>query len=182
MSDIAMPTMWITQNDPLASGAGYVGPVGRLIVHVDGSGVPHLHVKTDDSDNNAWDVIGAVPGPQGPQGDPGPTGATGATGPAGPTADTVSSVATSNVSVSSAGTVVRVDPTSAGFNVTLPAAMGLGGRVITIKNVSHSANAITVLPTGGDTIDGDASQALSGDRFFCGFQSDGVSDWMITRA
>lgn len=120
-------------------------------------------------------------GPTGPQGAAGPAGAAGPQGPAGPTADTVTAVLTSSATLA-VGAVARVDPTGGAFSVTLPAASGVGGQTITIKNVSHSFNAITVLPTGSDTVDSEASQVLSGDKFFCGFQSDGVSDWMIVKA
>ncbi len=95
---------------------------------------------------------------------------------------TISAVAIANTAPGAASQVVRVNPTAGGFNVTLPAAASFTGQTIVVKNVSSSTNIVVVLPTGGDTIDGAASVSLSGDRFFCGFTSDGVSDWMITKA
>jgi NADH:ubiquinone oxidoreductase subunit F (NADH-binding) len=91
-------------------------------------------------------------------------------------------VQTANVVLVSANQVVRVDPSAGGFNVTLPAAVGLGGQIIIIKNVTTSTNIVTVLPSGADTIDGLASQLLTGDHFQIQFISDGVNSWMITGA
>jgi len=94
----------------------------------------------------------------------------------------VSAVATTNVAPVSAQQIVRVNPTGGSFSVTLPSAASFTGQAIYVKNVSTSENLITVLPTGGDTVDGTASVTLNGERFFCGFASDGVSDWMIIGA
>jgi hypothetical protein len=91
-------------------------------------------------------------------------------------------VQTANVVLVSANQVARLDPTAGGFSATLPAAAGLGGQVIILKNVSTSTNIVTVLPTGADTIDGLTSQLLTGDHFQASFISDGVSSWMITGA
>jgi hypothetical protein len=91
-------------------------------------------------------------------------------------------VQTSSVVLVSANQVVRVDPSGGGFNVTLPAAAGLSGQSIIIKNVAISTNVITVLRSGADTIDGLTSQQLSGDHFQIQFTSDGISAWMITGA
>jgi hypothetical protein len=91
-------------------------------------------------------------------------------------------VQSANVVLVSANQVVRVDPSGGGFNVTLPAAAGLGGQIIILKNVTISTNIVTALPSGGDTIDGLASQQLSGDHFLIQCISDGVSSWMITGA
>ena len=66
--------------------------------------------------------------------------------------------------------------------MTLPAAVGFGGQIILLKNVSTSTNIVTVLPSGADTIDGLTSQLLTGDHFQVQLVSDGVSSWMITGA
>lgn len=78
------------------------------------------------------------------------------------------------------GELVRCDPSSAGFTVTLPTAVSLAGRQIAVKNTTSSANAITFNTTGGQTIDGAASGATSiaagfGSRVFV---SDGAN-WMV---
>jgi hypothetical protein len=91
-------------------------------------------------------------------------------------------VQTANVALVSANQVERLDPTAGVFSVTLPAAAGFGGQVIILKNVSTSTNIVTVLPAGGDTIDGLASQLLTGDHFQVQLISDGVNSWMITGA
>lgn len=82
MSDTAMPTVWITANDPAHSGNGFPGPIGRMCVYVE-SGVPSLHIKTSDSNDNAWTDLVGPQGPAGAQGSTGATGATGATGSSG---------------------------------------------------------------------------------------------------
>jgi hypothetical protein len=87
-----------------------------------------------------------------------------------------------NTVLSATSQIVRVNPTAGAFNVTLPAAVGARGESIVIKNVFPSANVVTVLPTGGDTIDGAVTYPLSGDHFFAQFASDGVSEWMVVGA
>ena len=93
MPDVAMPTIFITPNNPQQPGNGYSGPTGRLCVYVDGGNVPRLEVKTSDSNDNAWQILGAQgpagsTGAQGPAGPTGPSGATGAQGATGPTGAT----------------------------------------------------------------------------------------------
>jgi len=75
---------------------------------------------------------------------------------------------------------VQCDPTAAPFNVTLPSAAASGGAaVINVKNKTGSVNSVTVLPSGGDTIDLGPSVDIPafGSQTFV---SDGVSDWMIS--
>jgi hypothetical protein len=76
--------------------------------------------------------------------------------------------------------IVRCDPSAGGFNVTLPLAFNRLGMPITVKNVTASANAITILPSGADTIDGAASASIAAGFGSLTFASDGVSEWMIT--
>jgi hypothetical protein len=96
-----------------------------------------------------------------------------------PTGLTVTAVQTANVVLTSSSNVVRVNPTGGAFSVTLPAASTVGGQSTIVKNVSSSGNLITVLPGGGDTIDGLAQATLSGDHFKWWVISDGASGWMI---
>jgi hypothetical protein len=56
---------------------------------------------------------------------------------------------------------VFADATTAAFAVTLPLAANFVGKPITIKKIDVSTNAVTVTPTGGDTIDGAANVPLA---------------------
>jgi len=79
-----------------------------------------------------------------------------------------------------ANMTVRCDPLTAGpMAVTLPSANGQPGNEIIIKNVTGSANSISIAPIGGDTIDGAPALILGGSRAVVKLQSDGVSDWMV---
>jgi hypothetical protein len=77
---------------------------------------------------------------------------------------------------------VRCDPTSAGFTVTLPSAgdgpQGGIGNQIKIKNVSNSANTITVDGNGSQMIDGALTFSMSSARECITLESDG-SSWMV---
>lgn len=101
------------------------------------------------------------------------------TGPSGVVAPTVLATVTSNTVLSTANVIAKVDPTSAAFTLTLPAASTNAGLPVIVKNVSHSVNIVTLLPAGSDTVEALASQQFSGDRFSCHLVSDGVSDWMV---
>jgi hypothetical protein len=73
-----------------------------------------------------------------------------------------------------------VNPTGGAFTATLPAAAGLRGQTIRIKNTTASTNNVTLAAAGGDTIDGAATVVLSGDHFFFAVTSDGVHTWYVT--
>lgn len=77
--------------------------------------------------------------------------------------------------------VARVDTTSGPVAITLPPAFNNRGLTTIVKDVggAAAANAITVVPTGTDTIDGGASAGISVNKGSLRFVSDGVSDWLI---
>jgi hypothetical protein len=133
-----------------------------------------------DAKVEALAVLGGTRGEQGKRGKRGHQGPAGPTGPIGgrvPPRWGISARATSNVT-GIGGYVMRVDPTLGGFSVSLPIAVNNAGEQITIKNQSTSANVITILPTGGDTIDGGVSATIAAARGSLIFISDGISDWM----
>lgn len=78
------------------------------------------------------------------------------------------------------GQLVRMDPTGGARIVDLPAinAQNAGGT-IAVKNVTASANAITLTPAGADTIDGAATAVIAVARGSLTIVSDGVSNWNI---
>lgn len=93
---------------------------------------------------------------------------------------TIDPTTQSGVFTASYDTLHKVNPTSGGFNITIPDPSGVTGSMITIKNQSDSANQINLVSSGVYTIDGQASQSFSGGRISIDLVSDGNSDWMIT--
>lgn len=84
------------------------------------------------------------------------------------TVDTIASTALSvrRVLFLEAGTVaigvyIKCDATAGAFALTLPIAANIDGRVLFIKKIDSTANAITVTRTGSDLIDGATTQLLS---------------------
>lgn len=74
---------------------------------------------------------------------------------------------------------VRVDPSAGGFTLTLPVvAPGNSGYMIGVKNMTTSANTITIVGAGSDTVDGGASITIAASRGIRWLMSDGVSEWM----
>jgi hypothetical protein len=79
------------------------------------------------------------------------------------------------------GDVQRCDPTGGAFTVNLPLISAANrGQAIKIKNVSASANVITIDPSGAQTIDGVATVTIAAAQGFREIVSNGVSEWMIT--
>lgn len=75
------------------------------------------------------------------------------------------------------GTVLG-DATSGAFNVTLPTAVGITGRMYTVKKIDSSGNAVTIATTSSQTIDGVTTKAISTQYTSYTVQSDGAN-WMI---
>ena len=73
-------------------------------------------------------------------------------------------------------TVVLADATAAAFTVTLPTPTS--GRMVTVKKVDASANAVTVGPAAAETIDGAASATLAAQWDVATFVSDGTN-WFV---
>lgn len=65
------------------------------------------------------------------------------------------------------------------FNVTFPTALLSANTAIAVQKNSTDTNIVTILPTGGDTIQGKSSLTLSyfGDAVY--LVSDGTSNWVI---
>jgi len=56
--------------------------------------------------------------------------------------------------------VIVVDAAAGNVTITLPTAVGINGKLYTIKRIDATANVVTVQGTGGETIDDDADQDL----------------------
>jgi hypothetical protein len=68
---------------------------------------------------------------------------------------------TTTYAVLTADEILTGDAAGGAFSITLPTAVGVTGRAYTIKRINSGANAVTVATTGGQTIDGAATVALS---------------------
>ena len=80
--------------------------------------------------------------------------------------------------------IARVDTNGGPVTITLPSAFNNRGLSVIVKDVGGQAttNNITIVPSGGDTVDGAAAQIIAVDRRSLTFTSDGTSDWLITAA
>jgi len=79
--------------------------------------------------------------------------------------------------------LARFDPTGtgpAGQTVTLPAITAANeGCPVIVKNASSDSTVITIVPAGGDAIDGGANAVIAVGFGSLEFRSDGVSNWEI---
>lgn len=64
--------------------------------------------------------------------------------------------------------VIAANASTGSFSVTLPTAVGITGKIYTVKKVDSSANTVTVATTSAQTIDGQSNEVLS-------FQYDGIT-------
>jgi hypothetical protein len=76
--------------------------------------------------------------------------------------------------------VVRADATAGPLVIGLPNAVaGTEGRLYVVKKVDPTANAVTLLPAPGDSIDGAAAQVLASPSSYVQLACDGLGTWMI---
>lgn len=71
------------------------------------------------------------------------------------------------------------DASGAAFDVDLPPAASAEGFSVRVKKVDASANAVTVVPDGAETIDGAGSYTLSSQYDVVTVVSDGTSWWIV---
>jgi hypothetical protein len=74
--------------------------------------------------------------------------------------------------------VILADATGGAFTVTLPTAVGHGGKVFTVKRTNSGANAVTVGTTSSQTIDGTTTAVLAAQYALRTVVSDG-SNWQV---
>ena len=86
--------------------------------------------------------------------------------------------ATGNYGLLASDEVLLGNATTVGFNVTLPTAVGIKGRRFLVKKIDASANVVTVVTSGGQTIDGAANVALGAQWARVVVISDGAN-WII---
>ena len=73
---------------------------------------------------------------------------------------------------------VAVDCSGGVKIITLPTAVDREGRVYIIKKVDSSGNAVTVTPSGGQTIDGAANYSLASQYKYVSLISNGAN-WLV---
>lgn len=73
--------------------------------------------------------------------------------------------------------IILANAVGGSFSVTLPAALGLLGKKLTINKVDTSANSVTILRSGSDLILGEVSQVYIAPYTSVTWVSDGVSNW-----
>jgi hypothetical protein len=150
---------------------------GYTVTYIDSDGkiwpvVPLSVWCIEPSDYVPGDAV-TVPTSQ----DPLAQGPQGEAGPVGPGNLTVTAVKTTTYTAA-AGELVLCDPTSAGFTVTLPTAVGVSGQTVAVKNASDSYNLVTVATTSAQTIDGASTYEIDGPRYGVRFVSDGAN-WVV---
>jgi len=75
--------------------------------------------------------------------------------------------------------IVKADATSGAFTTTLPTAVGVTGKLYTIKRTNSGSNAVTVGTTSSQTIDGSTTYTLANQYDAITVYSDG-SNWQST--
>jgi hypothetical protein len=85
---------------------------------------------------------------------------------------------TTTYSIATTDGSIFCSATSAAFTVTLPTAVGVGGKIYSIKKTDNSTNAVTIATTSSQTIDGLTTQTLGIYNAWLTLQSDG-SNWQI---
>lgn len=91
---------------------------------------------------------------------------------------------TANAAVTSSDNVVLGNTNGGGFSITLDSAASMydsddtDTAQVTIRQINHNGNTLTVLPSSGNTIDGSTSYELTNNSGAT-FVSDGTNIWSI---
>lgn len=83
------------------------------------------------------------------------------------------------ITLNEADKVVLVDASAAPVTISLPTAASARNRQYTVKKVDSSANAVTVDPSGAETIDDAATLVISTQYTSRTFKSDGTEWWIL---
>jgi hypothetical protein len=88
---------------------------------------------------------------------------------------------TANYTASVSDHTILGNTSIAAFNITLPLASSVSGRIYTIKKISADVNAVTILRngSGSDLIDGNTSLSLGAQYSSYTLQSDGTGWYVI---
>lgn len=85
---------------------------------------------------------------------------------------------TANTTATATDHTILGDTTSAAFQLTLPTAVGITGRMYTLKRTNSGANNLTVGTTSSQTIDGSTTYVMTTQYKYITVQSDGAN-WVI---
>lgn len=85
---------------------------------------------------------------------------------------------TANYTMTIAETTAFCDATSGAFTVTLPTAVGISGRIYTVKKTDSGINGVTVGTTSSQTIDGSTTYSLATQYKYVSVQSNNAN-WFI---
>ncbi len=115
-------------------------------------------------------------GEQGPPGPTGPIGPPGADAVGGPVAI---STKTASYSILLTDNVILADSTAAPITLTLPSPASAPGRVFFVKKIDSSANAVSMIVSGGANIDYLASQSTTVQGYAWTLICDGSQYWLF---
>jgi hypothetical protein len=86
---------------------------------------------------------------------------------------------TADYSATENDAVILADATSGGITITLPVAVGMAGKALTVKKLDATANTVTVDGAASETIDGAATHVLSSQYDVVRIVCDGTGWWVI---
>lgn len=75
--------------------------------------------------------------------------------------------------------LILANVTGSGFTITLPPAATAKGLHLTLKRIDNVGGAVTISPSGSDTIEGATSRSLSAQFASVSLISDGVATWYV---
>jgi hypothetical protein len=85
---------------------------------------------------------------------------------------------TANYTAAAGDSTITVDTSTAAVTITLPTAVGISGRMYTIKKVTSDGNAVTVDGNASETVDSGATYSLPAQWSYVTIQSNGAN-WLI---
>jgi hypothetical protein len=71
-----------------------------------------------------------------------------------------------------------VDASGGAISVFLPASLSVRGMEIDIKKIDNSGNAVTIVPNGAETVDGESSLLINS-QYGCFTLIANDNDWVI---
>lgn len=116
-------------------------------------------------------------GATGPTGPTGTAGTGGPTGPTGPTDSAQFTTITTNTVLTSTANSVLVNAAGGNISVTLPTAIG-AGYLCFVKRIDSSANTVTIVPNGSQTIDTQTSISIQYQYTSVTLKSDNANWWL----
>jgi hypothetical protein len=87
---------------------------------------------------------------------------------------------TATAAAAASDRTILCDASAGAITLTLPAASTMAGRVLTVKKIDASANAVTIDPNGVETIDGAATRTLSTQYASLTIHCDGSAWWVLS--